>query len=93
METFERLALLVTLKESGKVVAAKDLWEKVAGLMTDSVEQNLKIEDEIAEKLKSNHKPLHTLCKAHTAEALDRSNIEVLAQLDKVGFSKCTGIN
>ena len=87
VETFERLALLVTLKESGKVVAAKDLWEKVAVLMTDSVEKNLKIEDEIAEKLKSNHKPFHTLCKAHTVEALDWSNIEVLAQLDKkVGF-------
>ena len=45
------------------------------------------IEEEIACQLNSDHVPLHTLCKAHMVEALDRSNIEVLGQLDKkVGF-------
>ena len=56
-------------------------------MMTDSVEKNLKIENEIARELKSEHIPLHLLCKAHTVEALDRSNIDVLGELDKkVGF-------
>ena len=56
---------------------------KVKIIMTDSVEKNLKIEFEIARELNSEHVPLHTLCKAHTVEALDRSNIEVLGELDK----------
>ena len=49
--------------------------------MTDSVEKNLHIEKDIAKELKSNHVPYHFLCKAHTVEELDRSNINVLANL------------
>ena len=49
--------------------------------MTDSVEKNLHIEKGIAKELKSNHVPYHFLCKAHTVEALDQSNINVLANL------------
>ena len=68
-------------------VTAKELWANVKIIMTVSVEKNLHIEEEIARQLNSDHVPLHTLCKAHTVEALDRSNIEVLGQLDKkVGF-------
>ena len=52
--------------------------------MTDSVEKNLHIEKGIAKELKSNHVPYHFLCKSHTVEALDRSNINVLANLEHV---------
>ena len=82
VETFQRLA-----KDPHVPVTAKELWANVKIIMTDSVEKNLHIEEEIACQLNSDHVPLHTLCKAHMVEALDRSNIEVLGQLDKkVGF-------
>ena len=42
----------------------------------------MKIEDGIAVCLGSTYKPIHTLCKAHTVEALDRSNIAVLAKME-----------
>ena len=55
--------------------------------MTDAVRKNLHIEDGIARALKSEYKPFHLLCKSHTVEALDRSNIEVLANLEnKLNF-------
>jgi len=31
----------------------------------------------------SNYKPMHLLCKSHTVEALDRSNLAVLYQIEK----------
>ena len=78
---------MVTQKEVGKVVTARDLWENVTVIMTDAVGKNLHIEDDIASALNSNYKPLHLLCKAHTVEALDRSNIAVLGKLEsKVKF-------
>ena len=87
VETIQRLALLVTPKDPRVPVTTKELRANVKIIMTDSVEKNLHIEEEIACQLNSDHVPLHTLCKAHTVEALDRSNIEVLGQLDKkVGF-------
>ena len=51
-------------------------------IMTDSVEEDPQIENVIATLLGSNHIPLHLLCKAHTVEALDISNINVLANLE-----------
>ena len=45
--------------------------------MIDSVEADPQIENGIAAALGSNHIPLHLLCKAHTVEALDISNINV----------------
>ena len=81
LETFERLALLVTTASEGNVTA-KYLWEKLSIIMTDSVGKNLKIEEGIAIALDSSHHPIHLLCKAHTVEALDRSNIDVLAKLE-----------
>ena len=81
LETLERLAVLVN-KESKKT-DAKTLWEKINIIMTDSVEKNLHIENGIAAALGSSHIPLHLLCKAHTVEALDRSNINVLAQIEE----------
>ena len=86
VETLERLATLATAN-TGNLVSAKDLWEKIAVLMTDSVEKNLKIEDRIALTLNSQHIPLHVLCKAHTVEALDRSNLSVLENVEhKLNF-------
>ena len=79
-ETYERLALLVDSNQGS--ATAKDLWEKTSIIMTDSVEKNLHIEKGIAKELKSNHVPYHFLCKAHTVEAPDRSNINVLANLE-----------
>ena len=73
------MALLVDSNQ--RIATAKDLWEKTLIIMTDSVEKNLHIEKGIAKELKSNHVPYH-LCKAHTVEALDRSNINVLVNLE-----------
>ena len=61
------------------VIAAKDLWENITHIMTDSVSKNLKIEDLVAEKLSSKHAPYHLLCKSHVVEKLDASNLDVLA--------------
>ena len=80
LETLERLAFLVNGK--GEKTTAKELWEKINIIMTDSVEKNLHIEEEIAAALGSSQIPLHLLCKAHTVEALDRSNIDVLAKIE-----------
>ena len=81
-ETYRRLALCIIPHSQEIEMTAKDLWKKTSTIMTDSVEKNLHIEDGIATALGSEHKPLHMLCKAHTVEALDRSNINVLAQLE-----------
>ena len=57
--------------------------------MTESVSKNLKIEDGVADVLKSNYKPYHLLCKFHPAEAFDRSNIEVLSKIENhLNFSE-----
>ena len=50
--------------------------------MTDSVHKNLKIEDGIGESLNSTHRPYHLLCKPHTVEKLDVSNILVLSKVE-----------
>ena len=80
VETLERLATLVN--KNDKTTTARSLWEKIDIIMTDSVEKNLSIEEGIADDLGSIHIPLHLLCKAHTVEALDRSNIDVLAEIE-----------
>ena len=40
------------------------------------------MQSKVAEKLGSAHLPSHLLCKAHTVEALDQSNLRVLANLE-----------
>ena len=52
-------------------------------LMTDAVTKNLKIENNIATALGTTCKPMHLLCKSHTVEALDRSNLSVLYDIEK----------
>ena len=51
--------------------------------MIDAVTKNLGIEGTIPAALGSQHKPHHLLCKSHTVEALDRSNLEVLSKVEK----------
>ena len=46
------------------------------------MEKNLHIGEGIATALGSEYTPFHFLCKALTVEALDRSNIDVLAQFE-----------
>ena len=50
--------------------------------VTNAVSKNLKIVDKISEHLDSNHKPHHLLCKSHTVEKLDSSNLKVLSEVD-----------
>ena len=51
--------------------------------MTDAVSKNVKVGEGVAEKLESKHIPFRIFCKAHTCEALDRSNREVLKNVEK----------
>ena len=51
--------------------------------MTDSVEKNMLIGEGTAEKLQSEHIPLHLLYKSHSVEAFDRSNLSFLADIEK----------
>ena len=50
----------------------------------DSVTKNLKIEQNIAGMLGSSHIPYHLLCKSHSVEALNQSNLAVLSKIEKV---------
>ena len=79
LETYKRLVLLNDDKQR---TTAKELWEETMIIMTDSVEECPQIENGTAAALGSNHIPLHLLCKAHTIEAMDISNINVLASLE-----------
>ena len=47
-----------------------------------SVSKNLKIVDEISKHLDLNNKPHHLLCKSHTVEKLDISNLKVLSKAE-----------
>ena len=51
--------------------------------MTDSVSKNLQIGEGVAKELESSHVPFHLLCKSHPVEAFDRSNLSVLAGIEK----------
>ena len=81
-ETLGRLAAAASIRK-GIACKPSDLWEKIFALMTDSPTKNLGIEETIATSLGSNHIPLHLLCKSHTVEALDRSNLDVLSKVEK----------
>ena len=82
VESYERLSICIT-EVQGYPVSAATLWERTNAIMTDAVSKNLKIEEGIAEQLDSNHVPKHLLCKSHTVEELDNSNIRVLAAVEK----------
>ena len=82
LETLECLAVLVTGNDEKKTTS-KELWEKITIIRTDSVEKNLHIEDESAAAVGSTHIPIHLFCNALMVEALDRSNINVLATIEE----------
>ena len=79
LETYNRLVLLNNDKQR---TVAKELWEKTMIIMIDSVDEEPEIEKGIATALGSNHIPLDLLCKVYTVEALNTSNINVLASLE-----------
>ena len=82
VETFTRLSIAVNVAQDRKTTPL-ELWQKVDALMTDAVVKNLGIETTISNALGSDHQPLHLLCKSHTVKALDRSNLKVLAEVEK----------
>ncbi len=79
---FDRTSSL-TVSNNDLEIEASPLWKKIDAIMTDAVTKKLKIEQTIAKELNCDHVPLHLLCKSHTVEGLDRSNIEVLADIEK----------
>ena len=81
-ETFKRLSTALSVLENLEIEPAV-LWEKIDALMTDSVSKNLGIEDTIPEAIGSAHRPYNLLCKSHRVEAQHRSNLEVLADIEK----------
>ena len=70
----------MTIPSTNQAVSAKDLWEKIITIITDSVSvsKNLNFEDRVADVLKSNYK----LCKSYLVETFDRSNTEVLSTIE-----------
>ena len=82
VETFSRLSVALSIIEN-VVIQPSKLWENIDALMTDAVTKNLGIEETIPASLGSVHHPYHLLCKSHTVEALDRSNLEVLSSIEK----------
>ena len=85
IETYKQLALILNIIDNhfSPPIAPATLWHKTDALMTDAVTKNLKIEDNIATALGTTYKPMHLLCKSHTVEALDRSNLSVLYEIEK----------
>jgi hypothetical protein len=81
IETYQRLA--ATINTPNDPCSAKTLWEKTTSLMTDSVSKNLQIGEGVATEIESKHVPFHLLCKSHPVEAFDRSNLSVLAGIEK----------
>ena len=80
IETLNRLAVALD-----NDTTPKDLWENIYiyALMTDAVAKNLKVETAVAKELKSDHIPLHILCKSHTCEKLDEACINALVEIER----------
>ena len=85
VETFHRLSAASITQAT-----AKDLWEKVTAFMSDSVTKNLHVPELVAAELKSDHIPYHLLCKAHTCEKLDESNVKTLMEIERITGLKDT---
>ena len=53
--------------------------------MTDAVRKGLEIESLISSSsyLNTEHVPIHLLCKSHSVEAVDKSNLKVLGKYEK----------
>ena len=59
------------------------LWEKVDAIVMDAVTKNLGIGEMVSTMLGSSHQSYHLLCRTHTGEVLDRSDLEVLCKIEK----------
>ena len=81
VETYKQLAATINAEELA--ISAKLLWKKTTSIMTNSVSKNFQIGDGLAEVLQSSHIPYYLLSKSHPVEALDHSNIHVLADIEK----------
>ena len=80
-ETYYRLADALSIYLN-KVIEPVKLWEQTTAIMTDSVSKNLGIEKLIAASLNSQHIPFHLLCKSHTVEKFDETNLKVLMKIE-----------
>ena len=66
---------------------AKELWERIDAFMNDAARKNLKVEIEVAKMPRLDHVPLHLLCKSHTSEKIDLTNIQTVAKVEvKIGL-------
>ena len=82
LEMYKQLALAYNVYHNAEVLPPK-LWEQTDAIMIDAATKNLKIEELISKAFNLNYIPIHLLCKSHTVEALDRSNIEILLKIKK----------
>ena len=94
VETYERLAIAASVSKKIEVTSTK-LWENTTAFMSDSPTKNLHVPELVSERLDTKYVPLSLLCKSHCVEALDRSNLVVLAEMEKhLGMrDKLEGIN
>ena len=77
VETYERLAAAASEFNKSNIQAS-DLWGKTDAFMSDAVAKNFEIEKTVPNVLHSDHEPYHILCKSHTVEKLDKTNLFVL---------------
>ena len=82
IECLTRLSIIMSISTERDTTPG-DMWSKVDAVMTDAVAKNLEIEKVIPLKIGSQHQPYHLLCKSHTVEALDKSNLKVLADIEQ----------
>lgn len=80
--TYEQLALGTSEAVSIKI-NAKDLWHKTTFLMMDSANNNLKTGQPILEILQITYVSNHLQCKSLSVEALDKSNLKILLNIEK----------
>ena len=82
IESLRCLATAASL-ETANEVSVNDLWIQIDFFMTDAVAKNLKVTEQIAAAIQSDYQPIHLLCKSHTVEKLDATNLEVLSNVEK----------
>ena len=80
--TYEQLALGTSEAVSIKI-NAKDLWHKTTFLIMDSANNNLKTGQPILEILQITYVSNHLQCKSLSVEALDKSNLKILLNIEK----------
>ena len=80
-ETYIRLASAasIVLRET---VTPSLLWKNTCAFMTDAASKNLGVEKLVSQEFESDHVPHHLLCKSHTVEGIETSNIQILATLE-----------